>query len=237
MPGDTDDDDNNDDSDDNIIDRAPLASGEMVLVRAGKHVVIRVGDRPLMSSDVHDSEDAFGRIVVEAVIAEAPRILIGGLGLGFTLRAALDRLPAAARVTVAELVPAVVRWNRGAQGRYAGRALDDPRVRVIVGDVAAVIAKHKSAFDAVSLDVDNGPSALTHPENERLYRRAGLLRIRRALRPGGVLAVWSSVPSRAFTKALAIVGTVELVRTPPPFPGGPRYYIWLARKRNARATA
>jgi len=215
-----------------ILDRAALPGGEMLLVRAGKHVVIRVGNRPLMSSDVHDSEDAFGRIVAESVTAVAkPRILIGGLGLGFTLRATLDLVPPTARITVAELVPEVVRWNRGAQGRYAGRVLDDPRVRVVVSDVAAVIARKKSAYDAISLDVDNGPRALTHPDNERLYRRAGLVRIRRALRPGGVLAVWSSFPSRAFTKALASVGTVELVRTTPTFPGGPSYYIWLARKR------
>ena len=217
---------------DGILERAALPRGEMRLVRAGKHVVIRVGNRPLMSSDVHDSEDAFGRIVADAVATVAkPRLLIGGLGLGFTTRAALDRLPAAARLTVAELVPEVVRWNRGAHGAYAGRVLDDPRVRVVTGDVAAVIARAKHAYDAISLDVDNGPRALTHPANERLYRRAGLVRIRRALRPGGVLAVWSSFPSRAFTTALAVVGAVELVRTAPAAPGGPRYYIWLARKR------
>jgi spermidine synthase len=217
---------------DDILDRAALPAAEMVLVRAGDHVVIRVGKRTLMASDVHDSEDAFGRIVAAAVgDVTSPRILIGGLGLGFTLRAALDQLPRAARITVAELVPEVVRWNRAAHGRYAGRPLDDPRVRVRVEDVAAVIARGKAAYDEISLDVDNGPSALTHPDNERLYRRAGLLRIRRALRPGGVLAVWSSVPSRAFTKALAVVGVVELVRTAPTFVGGPRYYIWLARRR------
>ena len=217
---------------DGVLGRAALPRGEMLLVRAGKHVVIRVGDRPLMSSDVHDSEDEFGRIVAEAVSGVAsPRILVGGLGLGFTTRALLDRVPAKARVTVAELVPEVVRWNRGAQGRYAKRVLDDPRVRVVVGDVAAAIARRKHAYDAISLDVDNGPRALTHPDNERLYRRAGLLRIRRALRPGGVLAVWSSFPSRGFTRALADVGAVELVRTAPASPGGPSYYIWLARKR------
>jgi spermidine synthase len=217
---------------DGILDRAPLPRGELLLVRAGKHVVIRVGDRPLMSSDVHDSEDAFGRIVATSIAGIAkPRVLIGGLGLGFTTRAALDLLPSSSRVTVAELVPEVVRWNRGAQGRYAGRVLDDPRVRVVVDDVAAAIGRAKATYDSISLDVDNGPRALTHPDNERLYRRAGLIRIRRALRPGGVLAVWSSFPSRAFTTALAVVGTVELVRTPPASPGGPSYYIWLARKR------
>jgi len=220
---------------DDILDRAILAGSEMLLLRSGEHVAIRVGKRTLMSSDVHDSEDAFGRIVAEAVGDVAkPRILIGGLGLGFTLRAALDRLPRTARIDVAELVPEVVRWNKAGYGDYAGRPLDDRRVRLYVEDVAAVIARSKGVYDAISLDVDNGPKALTHPNNARLYSRAGLARARAAQRPGGVLAVWSSSPSRRFTKALEVVGTVELVRTAPTFPGGPRYYIWLARRPRPR---
>lgn len=204
----------------------------MVLERRGTHVVIRVGERTLMSSDVHDSEDAFGHITAAAAANVArPRILIGGLGLGFTLRAALDDLPAAAQVDVAELVPEVVRWNQAAHGTYAKRPLNDPRVRLRIADVAKLIARRANAYDVISLDVDNGPKALTQPSNESLYRRAGLLRARKALRPGGVLAVWSSFPSRVFTKALEVVGTVELVRTTPSFPGGPRYYVWLATKR------
>ena len=204
---------------------------EMVLVRDGEHVVIRVGKRTLMSSDVHDSEDELGRIVAATVAGVAkPRILIGGLGLGFTLRATLDGLPPAARVDVAELVPEVVAWNRAEHGDYAGRPLEDPRVKLHIRDVAAVIARRENAYDAISLDVDNGPSALTHPDNENLYRRAGLARARKALRSGGVLAVWSSFPSRLFTKSLEVVGSVELVRTKPKFTGGPRYYIWLATK-------
>lgn len=216
-----------------VLDRATVPGSEMQLVSRGDQVVIRVGKRTLMSSDVHDSEDELGRIIA-SVVAQVtkPRILIGGLGLGFTLRAALDGLPAAARVDVAELVPEVVRWNKARYGDYAGRPLDDPRVRVHVDDVAAVIARRRAAYHAISLDVDNGPSALTHPKNENLYRRAGLARARQALRPGGVLAVWSSFPSRLFTKSLEVVGDVELVRTKPTFPGGPRYYIWLARRRS-----
>ncbi len=211
--------------------RADHPDKEMVLVRRGKHVAIRVGIRTLMSSDVHDSEDELGRITAMAVAQVAkPRILIGGLGLGFTLRAALDGLPPSARVDVAELVPEVVRWNQGRCGAYAGRPLDDGRVRLHVEDVGAVIARRKSAYHAISLDVDNGPSALTHPDNEVLYRRAGLARARAALRPGGVLAVWSSFPSRLFTRSLEVIGTVELVRTTPISPGAPRYYIWLATK-------
>lgn len=208
----------------------PLAS--QVLVRRGNDVAIRVGDRTLMSSDVHDSEDEFGRIVAAAVAHVArPRILIGGLGLGFTLRATLDAVPPRARLDVVELVPEVVEWNRAEHGKYAGRPLDDRRVKLRIKDVAVVIAGAKSVYDAISLDVDNGPRAISHPGNVRLYTNAGLTRMRRALRPGGVLAVWSSFPSRRFTKAIGVVGKVQLVRTTPSFAGGPRYYIWLATKR------
>jgi spermidine synthase len=207
----------------------------MILVRRGTDVAIRIGDRTLMSSDVHDSEDEFGRIVAAAVgNVTKPRILIGGLGLGFTLRATLDGVPATARVDVAELMPEVVGWNKAEHGDYAGRPLEDRRVKLYVEDVAAVIARGKSTYDAISLDVDNGPNAISNPSNENLYKRAGLARARKALRPGGVLAVWSSFPSRLFTRSLEVVGNVELVRTTPTFPGGPRYYIWLATKRGSR---
>ncbi|MEJ7600104.1 MAG: hypothetical protein WKG01_19505 [Kofleriaceae bacterium] len=210
---------------------ARLRGSEMVLEREGDEVTIRIGPRTLMSSDVHDSEDELGRIIAAAVTEIAsPRILIGGLGLGFTLRAALDGLPPNARVDVAELVPDVVRWNKEDCGRYAGRPLDDVRVTLYVEDVAAVIARHAETYDAIALDVDNGPSAVTHPRNKRLYAHAGLVRAHAALRPGGVLAVWSSFPSERFTEALAVVGTVELVQTAKPFPDEPQYYIWLATK-------
>ncbi|MEJ7601564.1 MAG: hypothetical protein WKG01_26915 [Kofleriaceae bacterium] len=212
--------------------RAASSGSGMVLVRRGKDVAIRVGQRTLMSSDVHDSEDEFGRIVAAAVSNVAkPRVLIGGLGLGFTLRTTLDGLPRGARVDVAELMPEVVAWNKAEHGDHAGRPLDDRRVRLLVLDVAIVIARSQDVYDAISLDVDNGPSALSQPSNENLYKRAGLTRMRRALRPGGVLAVWSSFPSRLFTRSLETVGDVELVRTTPSFPEGPRYYIWLATKR------
>lgn len=205
----------------------------MVLEREGGEVAIRIGDRTLMSSDAHDSEDELGRVVAAAVRGIAvPRVLIGGLGLGFTLRAALDALPAEARVDVAELAAEVVRWNRAECGAYAGRPLDDPRVALFVEDVAAVIARSADAYDAIALDVDNGPSAITHPRNEALYRRAGLRQARRALRPGGVLAVWSSFASPLFTRSLEeLGGTVELLAPAPARPGAPQHYIWLATKR------
>jgi spermidine synthase len=207
---------------------------ELTLVVRDDDIAIRIGDRTLMSSDVHDSEDEFGRITAGLVShLKRPRVLIGGLGLGFTLRTTLDGLPATAKVDVAELMPQVVAWNRAEHGEHAGRPLDDPRVKLHVKDVAAVMAAARARYDAISLDVDNGPSAITQPANEALYRRAGLLRAKAALRPGGVLAVWSSFPSRTFTKSLEVVGTVKLVRTTPAFKGGPRYYIWLATKRGA----
>ncbi|MBA3453262.1 MAG: hypothetical protein H0T42_09240 [Deltaproteobacteria bacterium] len=217
---------------DEVLARVTLPDGkEMTLVRWDRHIGIEVGGRPLMTSHDHGSEDELGATVGEAVRGIArPRVLIGGLGLGYTLRAALDLLPATARVDVAELVPEVVAWNRGAQGKLAKRPLDDKRVKVLIEDVSEVI-KRSTGYDAILLDVDNGPDALVHAGNAGLYKRAGLMRTRKALRPGGVLAVWSAFASRTFTIWLVEVGfTVTLQRTKPSTPGGPRYYIWLARR-------
>lgn len=217
---------------DEVLERVVLPDGkEMVLTRWDGHIAISVGGRPLMSSHEHGSEDELGRLIAERLAGVAkPRVLIGGLGLGYTLRAALDVLPKSARVTVAELVPAVVRWNKGPHGKLAGRPLRDKRVRVVVKDVGLVIPK-RAAYDAILLDVDNGPDALVHDANAKLYKRAGLVRARAALRPDGVLAVWSAFPSRTFTLWLREVGfAVEQLRATPTTPGGPRYYIWVARK-------
>lgn len=209
---------------------ARLEGSEMVLERDGSEVAIRIGPHTLMASDAHDSEDELGRIVAAAVCGKpAPRILIGGLGLGFTLRAALDGLPSDARVDVVELVPDVVRWNREDCGDYAGRPLDDARTHLIIDDAADVIARSTDTYDAIALDVDNGPRAVTHPRNERLYTAAGLERARAALRSGGVLAVWSAFSSDAFTQALAVVGSVNLVTTTAT-PVYAEHYIWLATK-------
>ena len=213
-----------------VLERVKLTDGkEMVLTRWDEHIAISVDGRPLMSTHEHGSEDEFGRVVAERLAGRrTPRVLIGGLGLGYTLRAALDVLPADARVVVAELVPAVVKWNRGKHGVFSGHPLRDRRVELVVGDVAKVIGGRRR-YDAVLLDVDNGPDALAHAANAGLYKRAGLLRTKAALRPGGMLAVWSAFPSRTFTRWLAEVGfTVEQLRATPTTPGGPRYYIWLA---------
>lgn len=226
-------------NDDVVLERVTLPDGkEMVLTRWDTHVAISVGGRPLMSTHEHGSEDELGRVVAARLAGvRAPRMLIGGLGLGYTLRAALDALPADAEVVVAELVPAVVRWNEGEHGAYSGRPLRDRRVELIVGDVAAVIGGRRR-FDAILLDVDNGPDALVHAGNAGLYRRAGLERAKAALRAGGVLAVWSAFPSKTFTRWLTDTGfSVEQVRATPTTPGGPRYYIWLATTPRPRRPA
>lgn len=209
-----------------VIDRAPCPAGELVLWRRGDIYAIRVAGVELMNSRSHVSEDELGRITCGALAGHAaPRMLVGGLGLGYTLRAALDALPATAQLDVAELVPAVVRWNRGVLGHLASHPLADPRVTVIEDDVAAVIARARGAYHSILLDVDNGPDGIGQ-QNATLYRRSGLLAARAALAPGGVLAVWSAFDSPTFTRWLRDAGfAVELVRTRA---HGARHYIWLA---------
>lgn len=188
-----------------------------------------------MSSRTHGSEEALAAAALARL--ERPRtVLLGGLGLGFTLRAVLERLPAEARVIVAELVPELVAWNRGPLAHLAGRPLDDPRVRLQVGDVAGRIAEASRAFDAILLDVDNGPSALAHPANDRLYGQRGARDCLGALRPGGVLAVWSAGPDDGYlarlqragfdTRAHPVAGRAA--------GGGRRHFILLGTKPAAR---
>ena len=221
---------------DEVLERVTLPDGsEMRLLRWDTHIAIEVRNRSLMSSHDHGSEDELGRAVCSRLAGvRSPRVLIGGLGLGFTLRAALDVLPKTASVVVAELIPEVVRWNRAEYGALAGWPLNDRRVKVIVKDVAQRISD-SPGYDAILLDVDNGPDALTRSSNANLYKRAGLARARKALRAGGLLAVWSSFPSRTFTRWLREVGfAVEVLRAASAKPGGPRYYIWLARRSTDR---
>ena len=178
-----------------IVDRAPTPDGaELVLARRGDEWVIKAGRELLMSSRVHHSEEALATMALERA-PHCRALLIGGLGLGFTLRAALDRLPPRARVVVAELSPQLVAWNRGPLAHLAGRPLEDPRVSVAVGDVYARITAAPAAWDVILLDVDNGPRALCLPGNDRLYGDRGLAACRAALRPGGVLGVWSAGPA------------------------------------------
>jgi spermidine synthase len=187
---------------------APVSGGgELRLLRRGEEYSIRVDGHELMNSRVHGSEEALGDRGCERFeTRKAPRVLVGGLGMGFTLAAVLRHLPDSGRVDVVELVPAVIQWNRDLLGHLAGDPLKDPRVSVQQRDVAEAIGANAAAYDAILLDVDNGPGALTRPANDGLYSRAGLDAALAALRPGGILAVWSVGPDRAFSERLRQAG-------------------------------
>lgn len=188
----------------------------------------------LMSSRMSGSEDALAVMTCARLGKRmAPHLLIGGYGMGFTLRAALSVLGADAEVTVAELVPEIIDWARGPMAELAAGCLDDPRVRLFSGDVAASIRAARSNFDAILLDVDNGPDGLTRDENGWLYSLRGLEAAKAALRPGGVLAIWSAAPDRGFTARLNAAGFgVDEVTVRARSNGkGPRHVIWFATKR------
>ena len=203
---------------------------DMSLTRQGSEYVILASGKPLMSSRMHGSEEALAAFGCRDVrLRDEPCVLVGGLGMGFTLRATLDVLPPAATVVVAELVPAVVEWNRGPLGPLAGQPLKDKRVRIEVGDVAATLRASRGRFDAVLLDVDNGPAAFTASHNTRLYDDGGIAAARAALREGGVLAVWSAWEDRKFEQRLRYAGfTVQVERVRGRLKkGGPRHTIFL----------
>jgi spermidine synthase len=203
----------------------------MTLTRHGSEYVILASGQSLMSSRMHGSEEALAMFAcARARTLEEPCCLVGGLGMGFTLRATLDLLPPDATVVVAELVSAVVDWNRGPLGPLARHPLKDTRVVVEVNDVAATLRSRPGRFDVVLLDVDNGPAAFTASHNAGLYDDRGLAAVRAALKPGGVLAVWSSREDRRFEQRLRHGGfdvTVERVRGRLK-KGGPRHTIFLA---------
>ena len=209
--------------------RAP-EGGELVLYQRDDEFVIRVNGLELMSSRAHGSEERLAELACGGLRPEA-RVLIGGLGMGFTLAAALARLPASATVVVAEIVPAVVEWNRGPLAHLAGRPLDDRRATVEVSDVGRLLRGSTRRWDAVLLDVDNGPQALTRKANHTLYGEQGLKLTRSVLRPGGTLAVWSAASNDRFARTLRWVGfTVEVHDVPARGrAGGPLHTIFLAR--------
>jgi spermidine synthase len=214
--------------------RIPGDGGEMRLHRRGSEYSIRVGVHELMNSRVHASEDALASLACERIAGRRrPRVLIGGLGMGFTLLRVLADIGSDSVVVVSELVPEVVAWHRGPLAELSGNALDDPRVTVREVDVAQVIGAERDAWDAILLDVDNGPSALTSKQNDRLYSMKGLRTAFDALKPGGILAVWSSGPDPAFTRRLYQAGfEPEEVRVRGRDTGkGSRFLIWLAVKR------
>jgi spermidine synthase len=219
-----------------IVGRTPTPDGsELVLARRAGEWVVRVGGRVLMSSRQHGSEEALAELGLGAA-AHRRAVLIGGLGLGYTLRATLDRVPVDSKVVVAELLPELVAWNRGPLSGLAGRPLDDPRVRLQVGDVGARIAEARRAYDAILLDVDNGADPIARPANARLYGEQGVVSCREALREGGVLAVWSAGPDDRYLERLERAGLTARAQVVPARPGGGgRHVIFLARKESRAA--
>ena len=207
----------------------------MKLVRRDTEYIILANGKSLMSSRMHGSEEALATLGCRrARTLEQPSVLVGGLGMGFTLRATLELLPPDAQVVVAELLPAVVEWNRGPLGPLAGHPLKDKRVRVEVRDVRLALSSGRNAFDALLLDVDNGPAAFSSTDNVGLYDDRGLASARAALKLGGVLAVWSAREDRKFEQRLRYAGFgVEVERVRGRLKkGGPRHVIFLGYKTN-----
>jgi len=217
------------------IDRArvPGDEGEVTLLRRGEEYSIRTAGTELMNSRRHGSEDALAELTCSRMKQKSgTRILIGGLGMGYTLAAALAQSDSDTLITLSELIPAVVRWNRQHLGHLAGMPLDDPRVSVKEEDVGETIYNSNSTWDAIVLDVDNGPDGLTRESNNCLYSKSGLIRAFCALREGGILSVWSSGADDDFTRRLKECGfqtksvTVRACKNQK----GSKHTIWLAKK-------
>ncbi len=214
-----------------ILGESRTSDGNAIsLTRRGRDYLILVDGKPLMGSDMKGSEQALASYAcARAKELEEPCVLVGGLGMGFTLRAAVDLMPPRGRVIVSELIEAVVEWNRGELGALAARPMDDRRVSVDVGDVGALLRRSPGKFDAVMLDVDNGPTAFTQSANQSLYGNAGILAARASLKPGGVFAVWSAWEDRKFEHRLRYHGfAVEVHRVRARLKsGGPRHTIFV----------
>ncbi len=218
-----------------LIDRAdvPGQEGDITLRKRGMEFSIRTSETELMNSRMHGSEEAMAELALQRLDRRpGQRILIGGLGMGYTLAAALEQSETDTHITVSELIPAIVRWNRDYLGHLAGMPLNDTRITMVTENVAKTAAKKKSAWDAILLDVDNGPEGLTRKANDRLYSNAGLKSFFSALRAGGILSVWSCRPDDAFTRRLNHCGfntravTVRARKSGK----GSRHTIWLAEK-------
>ena len=213
--------------------QVPGGDGELRLMRRGAEFAIMLGQNQLMNSRLSGSEQALATIACGKIKSlKRPHLLIGGLGMGFTLRAALAVLGTEALVVVAELIPAVLQWARGPMAEIFGDSLTDPRVSLREADVAELIRSSPSAYDAILLDVDNGPDGLTRDANNALYDSSGLRAAHAALRPRGVLAVWSSGPDPKFTKRLREAGfEVEEIKVRANGTrGGARHMIWIATR-------
>ncbi|MCQ8870268.1 hypothetical protein EOD10_11430 [Mesorhizobium sp. M7A.T.Ca.TU.009.01.3.2] len=212
--------------------KTPDGGQELRLKRRGTEFSIMLGTNELMNSRLSGSEEALAKLSCERIAGHSrPTILIGGLGMGFTLRAALTELANDAGIVVAELVPAVVAWARGPMAEIFDGCLDDPRVTIQETDVGQLIRSRPAAWDAILLDVDNGPEGIVHKSNDALYSVQGLAAARSALKPGGVLAVWSQGPDSGFTRRLKQAGfAVEEVSTRANGKRGARHVIWIATR-------
>ncbi|SFS09985.1 spermidine synthase [Sphingomonas jatrophae] len=217
-----------------LLGTADVPGGEPLrLFRRGRDYMIVLDRNELMSTRMSGSEVALATMTCDRLGARpAPRLLIGGYGMGFTLRAALERLGRDARITVAELVPGIIDWARGPMAELTAGCLDDPRVTLEMGDVGDTMRAVPARFDAILLDVDNGPDGLTRAANDGLYSERGLREAHAALRPGGILAVWSAAPDPAFARRLARGFAVEEVRVRARENGkGAAHVIWFATRR------
>jgi spermidine synthase len=218
-----------------LIDTAPVPTGGgvMELLARGDEMLIRVDGQALMSTRMHGSEEALADLAYDRIGGRTSKTLIGGLGMGFTAAAALRRCSAADTVCIAELVPSIVEWNRGPLGEASGRPLDDPRVTIHLGDVVDLVRKSTETWDLILLDVDNGPAGLSTAENSWLYSKPGLKSLRRALRPGGFLGIWSATRDDAFKQRMARSGfsVEEIFARARGGRRGGRHVIWLGARR------
>jgi len=214
--------------------KTPRNGAELRLYRRGDEFSIKADNQELMNSQTHGSEELLAKLACEKLTDHPDvRVLIGGLGLGYTVRAALDELKADAEVIVAEIVPDVLQWNREFLGHLANHPLDDDRVTIELTDVAQMIKSGNGGFNAIILDVDNGPQAMTQEGNEWIYGFNGLESSFAALRPKGVLSIWSTDSDPAFTKRLLKTGfKVEEVkaRARTGKRGGGHYFVWVATR-------
>jgi Spermidine synthase len=217
-----------------LLDTAWVPGGEKLeLYRHDRDYMIVLGHNELMSTRKWGSEEALATMAIERIgQSRTPSLLVGGYGMGFTLRAALKALPANAQITVVELVPEIIEWARGPMAELAAGCLDDPRVKLVMGDVATFIDGAHGDYDAILLDVDNGPDGLVREDNNVLYSKAGLRAAKRALTPNGVLAIWSAGPDPAFTRRLERADMkVEEIKVASRSNGkGPKHVIWFASK-------
>ena len=216
------------------VEASHMADGtEFVLGRWGDDWVIRVGVRILMSNRMHDSEIALAEHAIERV-DDVQSVLVGGLGLGYTLRAVLDEVTENTQVTIAEFVPEIVDWNRRLLGGLNDHPLADPRCNVIVGDVYDVLKRSPRAFDVILLDVDNGPRALAQAKNQRLYTDAGVRACQDALRPEGVVAVWSAGPNAKYEQRLRRFGfETEVLRVAARVGSRAKHVLFIGKRRSS----